>query len=126
MALKGDTISRGRLGLLHDQLFKVYELMGSHTVFGMGDEPVTDGEPATVWAYWDTYSDGTPVTMVVGPPSSRDWSAPSDERSCGIPWLPNIFGNDDYVAEGPIPPGCEVIVVDPPHERKSNLREANR
>ena len=111
---------------LHNELYYLYELLGTHTVFGMRDEPVTDSSPKALWAYWDTYSDGTPVTIVVRPPSSGGWSAPSNERSCGIPWLPNIFGNDDYVAEGPTPPGCEVIVVDPPHRRKSNLREANR
>jgi hypothetical protein len=60
----------------------------------------------------------------VGPPRSGGWSAPSNERSCEIPWLPNIFGNDDYDPEGPIPRGCEVIVVAPPHERKSAERTA--
>ena len=69
---------------LHKKLFYLYELLGTNTVFGMGDEPVTDGSPKAVWAYWDTYSDGTPVTIVVGPPSSRDWSAQSNERSCSI------------------------------------------
>jgi hypothetical protein len=51
----------------HNELYYLYELLGTHTVFGMGDEPVTDGEPPSVWAYWDTYSDGTPVSIVVGP-----------------------------------------------------------
>jgi hypothetical protein len=109
---------------LHNELYYLYELLGTHTVFGMRDEPVTDGSPKALWAYWDTYSDGTPVTIVAGPPSSRGCSAPSNERSCDIPWLPNIFGNDDYDAEGPIPRGCEVIVVAPPHERKSTARAA--
>jgi len=48
---------------LHKKLFYLYELLGTHTVFGMGDEPVTDGSPKAVWAYWDTYSDGTPVSI---------------------------------------------------------------
>jgi hypothetical protein len=109
---------------LHNELYCFYELLGTHTVFGMRDEPVTDGSPKALWAYWDTYSDGTPVTIVVGPPSSGGRSAPSNERSCGIPWLPNIMSTDGYDADGPIPPGCEVIVVAPPHERKSTARAA--
>jgi hypothetical protein len=100
------------LKLLHAQLVNVYELFGSQTVFGMDNE--------------DTYRDGTPVSIVVGPPSGRGWSAPGDVYDCGIPWLPNITGNDDYDAEGPIPPGCEVIVVAPPHERKSTARAARQ
>jgi hypothetical protein len=124
IALKEHGINRWELKRLHDQLYDLYELLGTHTVFGMRDEPVTDGSPKALWAYGDTYSDGTPVTIVAGPPSSRGCSAPSNERSCDIPWLPNIFGNDDYDAEGPIPRGCEVIVVAPPHERKSTARAA--
>jgi hypothetical protein len=67
MALTGDGISRWELKRLHDQLSHVYEILGSHTVFGMRDEPVTDGSPKALRAYWDTYSDGAPVTIVVGP-----------------------------------------------------------
>ena len=43
IALKGDGISRWELKRLHDQLYDVYELLGSQTVFGMGNEPVADG-----------------------------------------------------------------------------------
>jgi hypothetical protein len=45
-------------------------------------------------------------------------------HNSGIPWLPNITGNDGYDAYGPIPPGCEVMVVAPPHQRKSKARAA--
>jgi hypothetical protein len=109
---------------LHNELYHLYELLGTHTVFGMRDEPVTDGSANALWAYGDTYSDGTPVTIVVGPPSSRGWSAPSNERSCDIPWFPNIMSTDDYDPEGPLPPGCEVMVVDPPHRRSPKVRAA--
>jgi hypothetical protein len=108
IAPKGDSLLE--LALLHVQLVNIYELIGSQTVFGMDNE--------------DTYSDGTPVSIVVGPPSSRGWSAPGDVYDCGIPWLPNTTGNDGYDADGPIPPGCEVMVVDPPHRRKSKARAA--
>jgi len=126
IALKGDRISRWELKRLHGQLSHVYEILGTHTVFGMRDEPVTDGSPKALWAYWDTYSDGTPVTIVVGPPSSRGWAAPGDVYDCGIPWLPNIISTDDYDADGPIPPGCEVIVVAPPDQRRSTARAARQ
>jgi hypothetical protein len=119
IALKGDGISQLELRLLHAQLFDVYTLIGSQTVFEMENE---DAEPTA--AYQDTYSDGTPVSIVVGPPSSRGWSAPDDMYDCEIPWLPNTTGNDPYVAEGPTPPGREVVVVDPPHWRKPKARAA--
>jgi hypothetical protein len=112
IAQKGDRISLLERKRLHAQLVNVYELTRSQTVFGMDNE--------------DTFSDGTPVTIVAGPPSSRGCSAPSNEHSCEIPWLPNIFGNDGYDPEGPIPPGCEVIVVAPPHQRKSTARAARQ
>ena len=119
IALKGDRISQLELKLLHAQLFDVYTLIGSQTVFEMENE---DAMPTA--AYQDTYSDGTPVSIVVGPRSSRGWSAPDDMYDCEIPWLPNTSGNDPYVADGPTPPGCEVMVVDPPHQRKSKARSA--
>jgi hypothetical protein len=108
IAQKGDRISLLELKRLHAQLVNVYELIGSQTVFGMDNE--------------DTYSDGTPVSIVVGAPSSRGLSTPGDVYDCGIPWLPNIMSTDDYDADGPIPPGCEVMVVDPPRQRKSKAR----
>ncbi|MGZ4513349.1 MAG: hypothetical protein ACXVX5_01205 [Mycobacterium sp.] len=118
IALNGDTINRWKLKHLHDQLYKVYELLGSHTVFGMGDEPATDAELAAVDAYRDTYSDGTPVAIVAGPLNSRGWSAPRSVHDCDIPWLPNTTSNDGYAPDGPIPPGCEVMVVAPPSRRR--------
>jgi hypothetical protein len=51
------------LKLLQVQLVDVHQLIVCQTIDGM-DDP-------------DTYSDGTPVSIVVGPPSSRDWSAPT-------------------------------------------------
>jgi len=119
-------LSRWEREHLHNELYDLYELLGTHTVFGMGNEPVSDGSAKALWAYWDTFSDGTPVTIAVGPPRSGGWSAPSNEHSCEIPWLPNIFGNDDYDPERPIPRGCEVIVVAPPHQRKSAERTARQ
>jgi hypothetical protein len=98
------------LELLQVQLVDVHQLIVCQTIDGMDDS--------------GTYSDGTPVSIVVGPPSSRGWSAPDDVDVCGIPWLPNCTGDDDYDFDwdGPIPPGCEVMVVTPPHQRKSNAR----
>ncbi len=118
IALKGDTINQWELKHLNDQLYKVYELLGSHTVFGMGDEPATDAELAALNAYRDTYSDGTPVSIVVGPPNSRGWSAPGSVYDCDIPWLPNTTGNGGYAPDGPIPRGGEVMVVAPPSRRR--------
>jgi hypothetical protein len=71
-----------------------------------------------LFAYYDAYSDGTPVSIVVGPPSSRGWSAQGDAYDCGIPWYPKV-GDGGYVTHGPIPPGCKVMVMDPPHWRMS-------
>jgi hypothetical protein len=96
------------LMLLRVQLVDVHQLIASQTIDGMDDR--------------DTYSDGTPVSIVVGPPSSRGRSAPDDVDVCGIPWLPNFTGDDDYDWDGPIPPGCTVMVVTPPHRRRSNAR----
>jgi hypothetical protein len=67
IALKGDTFSHRELGHLHDRLFKVYELLGDQTVWSIGDEPATDAAEVALDAYRDTYSDGTPVSIVVGP-----------------------------------------------------------
>jgi hypothetical protein len=117
IAQKGEGISKLQLKLLHARLYNVYALIGYQTVFEMDNE---DNVPTA--AYQDTYSDGTPVSIVVGPPSSRGWSLPDDMYDCEIPWLPNTTGNDPYVGEGPTPPGCEVIIVAPPHRRKSTTR----
>jgi hypothetical protein len=119
IAQKGEGMSLLELKRLHARLFDVYALIGSQTVFEMENE---DAMPTA--AYQDTYSDGTPVSIVVGPESSRGWSLPDDVYDCEIPWLPNTTGNDPYVGEGPTPPGCEVVVVDPPHRRKSKARAA--
>lgn len=43
IALRGDGINRWELKHRHDQLYDLYELLGTHTVFGMRDEPVSDG-----------------------------------------------------------------------------------
>lgn len=123
IAVSGNTIRAWQLERFHGQLYKIYELLGSHTVWSMGDEPATDAEEAALDAYRDTYRDGTPVSIVVGPPSSPGWSAPGDVYDCGLPWHPNM-GNCGYVAYGPIPPGCKVVVVDPPHRRMSKARAA--
>jgi hypothetical protein len=117
IAQKGEALSKLELKLLHRRLYDVYALIGYQTVFEMDNE---DNVPTA--AYQDTYSDGTPVSIVVGPPSSRSWSLPDDVYDCEIPWLPNTTGNDPYVGEGPTPPGCEVFLVCPPHRRKSNTR----
>jgi hypothetical protein len=110
IAQKVDGKTRLELKRLRAQLVSVYQLIGYHTVFEMDNA--------------DTYSDCTPVSIVVGPPSSRDWSAPEDVYDCGIPWNPNMA--DGYDADGPVPPGCEVMVVDPPHQRKSTARAARQ
>ena len=88
IALRGDGINRWELKRRHDQLYDLYELLGTHTVFGMRDEPVTDGSPKALWAYWDTYSDGTPVTIVVGPRvvgAGRRRAMSTAARSRGFP-----------------------------------------
>jgi hypothetical protein len=97
IAQKVDAKTRLELKRLRAQLVDVYVQIGYHTVFEMDNA--------------DTYSDGTPVSIVAGPPSSRGWSAPGDVYDCGIPWLSNTAGNDGYDADGPIPHGCAVILV---------------
>jgi hypothetical protein len=67
IAVSGNTIREWQLERFNDQLCKIYELLGGQTVWRTGHEPVTDGEPASVWGYWNTYSDGTPVSIVMGP-----------------------------------------------------------
>src|SRR6476646_6896896 len=88
IALRGDGINRWELKRLHDQLYDLYELLGTHTVFGMGNEPVSDGSAKALWAYWDTFSDGTPVTIVVGPRvagAGRRRAMSTAARSRGFP-----------------------------------------
>src|ERR1700730_8517042 len=119
IALNGNTIRRWKLERFLDQLDEIYELLGDRTVWSMGDEPATDAEQAAVDAYRDTYSAGPSVSIVVEPPNSRGWAVPGNVHNCVIPWLPNTTGNDSYDADGPLPPGCKVVVVDPPHRRKS-------
>jgi hypothetical protein len=128
ITLNGLTIRRCKLELLLDQLYKIYELLGDRTVWRMGDEAAIEAEDPALDAYRDTYSDDSPVSIVLGPPSSRGWSVPRNEYeySCGIPWLPNATGNDGYAEYGPIPPGCKVVVLDPPHRRMSKARAARR
>ena len=58
IAQKGDRISLLALKRLHAHLVNVYELVEGQTVFGMDNE--------------DTHSDGGPLSIVVGPSSSRD------------------------------------------------------
>jgi hypothetical protein len=128
ITLNGLTIRRCKLDLLLDQLYEIYELLGDRTVWSMGDDPAIDADEDAVDAYRDTYSDGTPVSMVVGPPRSRGWSVPcnDDEYSCGIPSLPNATRNDGYAEYGLIPPGCKVVVLDPPHRRMSKAWAARQ
>jgi hypothetical protein len=128
IALNGLTIRRCKLDLLLDQLYEICELLGDRTVWSMGDDPAIDADEDAVDAYRDTSSDGTPVSMVVGPPRSRRWSVPrnDDEYSCGIPSLPNATGNDGYAEYGLIPPGSKVVVMDPPHRRMSKAWAARQ
>jgi len=126
IAVSGGKIRLGKLKHLHSQLFKVYQLLDGHIGWSMEDELATFADDAALDAYRDTFSDGTPVSIGVGPPSSRDWRVPGNVHDCGIPWLPNTTGNDSYDADGPIPPGCKVVVVDPPHRRKSTARAARQ
>src|ERR1700694_1340485 len=126
ITMRGKPIDRDDLRHIHDQLFEVYESLGSETVFGMGDEPATDAEQAALDAYHDTYSDGTPVSILVQPPNRRGWSAPSEFYERDIPWLPNTTGNGGFVAPGPTPPGCEGIVVDPPNRRVGKTQPARQ
>jgi hypothetical protein len=126
IALNGNTIRRWKLERFLDQLDEIYELVGDRTVWSMGDEPATDAEQSAVDAYRDTYSDGTPVSIVVGPPSSKGWSLPGNVHHCIIPWLPNTTGNDSYDTGGPLPPGCKVVVMDPPHRRMPIARAARQ
>jgi hypothetical protein len=93
------------------QLVNGYELIGSRTAFGMDN--------------LDTFSDGTPVSTVAGPPSSRGSFAPVDVYDCGIPWLPNFIASDDYDADEATR-GSAVMVVDPPDEQKSTARAARQ
>jgi len=84
-----------------------------------------DHDDAALDAYRDTFSDGSPVSLVVGPPTSTGKSVPRNayEHGCDIPWLPNRTGNDGYAEFGPIPPGCKVAVLDPPHRRMWKTRD---
>jgi hypothetical protein len=126
IAATRDRISAREVKHLHDQLLTVCQLLDGHIIWSMEDEPATFADEAARDAYRDTYSDDTPVSIVVGPPSKRARSARGTVYDCGIPWLPNTTGNDGYNAYGRIPPGCQVMVVDPPHRRKPTARAAGR
>src|SRR6476661_1864625 len=96
IALNGLTIRRCKLDLLLGQLYEIYELLAERTVWRMGDEAAIEAEDPAVDAYRDTFSDGSPVSLVVGPPTSTGKSVPRNayEHGCDIPWLPNRTGND--------------------------------
>jgi hypothetical protein len=88
IAVSGNTIREWQLERFNDQLCKIYELLGGQTVWRTGHEPVTDGEPASVWGYWNTYSDGTPVSIVMGPrvaEAGRRRATSTTSVSRGIP-----------------------------------------
>jgi hypothetical protein len=116
IAQKVDAKTRLELKRLRAQLVDVYVQIGYHTVFEMDNA--------------DTFTDGTPVAIVAGPPSTRGWLAPEDIPEdlygCGIPWLPITAVNEGYDPDGPIPPGCAVMVVVPPHHRRSKVRAARQ
>jgi hypothetical protein len=124
--LEGYPIHRREIYDIRDRLYEVYELLSSVTVLGMGEGPATDSEEAALDSYCDTYSDGTPVAIVIGPPNSSAWSAPLDPHRSGVPWNPKMTGAFGYLPDGPCPPGCDVIVVDPPNRRMSNVQNECR
>jgi hypothetical protein len=126
IATEGKPINRWDLKRLHDQLYEVYEQLGSATVFGMGQDPATDAEEAALDSYCDTYSDGTPVAIVIGPSNSSAWSAPLDPHGSRVPWNPKMTGPFGYLPDGPRPLGCEVIVVNPPNRRMSKVQPARQ
>jgi hypothetical protein len=66
IALKEHGINRWELKRLHDQLYDLYELLGTHTVFGMRDEPVSDGSAKP--------SGPTGIPSAMAHPSRSRWS----------------------------------------------------
>ena len=81
-------LSRWEREHLHNELYDLYELLGTHTVFGMGNEPVSDGSAKALWAYWDTFSDGHPSRSRWGPRvagAGRRRAMSTAARSRGFP-----------------------------------------
>jgi|SRR3954471_6820289 hypothetical protein len=92
-----------QLSEVYDELCRVYGLLVDEAVDAMNPGPKA-GDPILD----DRYMDGSQV-WTVQPPDST--SFPVQATYCGD------LGPD-------LPPGCEVIVADPPHRRKSKAQAA--
>ncbi len=98
----------------HSQLREVADVLYHETLAPMTIMGIDDPDPlesVLLDTFHATYSDGTPVwtreqkPSVTGDPVPAEfYSADIHQRASGI--------------EGPLPPGCEVIVADPPHRRQ--------
>lgn len=106
-------IDRKTLSWLQSQLQEladgVYdETLAQMTVANIDVDPL---QAALLKAFYETYSDGTPVwtraegTGAAGDPGPADFYSRSIQRRAGG-------------LRGPLPPGCEVSVADPPHRRQ--------
>jgi len=120
ISYRGQAVSREELRSLHGQLFETWDLVMSGTIFNCGPQISVDDTQADEEArdaHHDTYSDGTPVSIVVQVDENLSSAVPPDFCEGDIWEVPNYTGNMNGLDGPHLPPGCEVIVLDPPHKR---------
>jgi hypothetical protein len=112
-------IDRKTLSWLHFQLQELVDSVYEETLAQMTVEGV-DADPlqsALLQAFYETYSDGTPVwTRMEGAGAAGD-SVPAEFYSRDIQRRAGGL-------KGSLPPGCEVNVAEPPHRRNRQLANA--
>jgi hypothetical protein len=106
---EGNPINRDQLDRIHGQLYELWLTFYSETLDRVGPEPTTGAELMILDAYDGTYSDGSPVSITVQHPDIASYLAPAE------------FYTGDIPPDPPLPPGCEVIVNLPPHDRMRHL-----
>jgi hypothetical protein len=120
IAYRGQPLSREDLRCLHRKLITTWQEVYSGTLACIGPQVTAE----TFWAeaderdaHHDTYSDGTPVSIIVQSQDDLTEPVPAEFREGDIPDIPNFTGNMDGLESPYLPPGYEVIVLDPPHKR---------
>jgi hypothetical protein len=107
-------IDRKTLEWFHSQLREVahilfHETLATMTIMGIDDpDPL---ESVLLHTFYKTFSDGTSVYPGKQSPSVTGDPVPTEFYSSDILQRGSGLG-------GPLPPGCEGIVADPPHRRQ--------
>jgi hypothetical protein len=107
-------IDRKTLEWFHFQLREVADILYHETLAPMTIMGIDDRDPlesVLVDTFHETYSDGTPVWTREQSPSVTGDPVPAEFYSREIHQRASGVG-------GSLPPGCKVIVADPPHLRQ--------